>query len=45
MEMIPYIGQAQNISTYADTTPHHQLISIDTCIQAWLNEKHGTSGS
>lgn len=46
MEHIPLTSSSHEMSPIIDTDRHHgEVMTLEQCIVAWLNEKHGTSGS
>ena len=45
MDIIPFKGFTQEIGQVVDADPRNQVMSLDQCIIAWLDEKHGSSGS
>jgi site-specific recombinase XerD len=44
MDIIPRIPTAQ-VSTFVDSTPHQEVMSLDQCLTAWLHEKYEASHS
>src|SRR5258708_16226405 len=45
MDIIPFTGFTQEVGQVVDADPRNQVMSLDQCIAAWLDEKHGSSGS